>query len=333
MTFAEAKEVIATETDGELIKWELRQKEIGDELIWVYNFKIKDGDESYEVKINAVTGEFYEFERERDDDGIDHLSDELRNRIAAMVSGDIIEARVKDDDNKLFWKILVETTTGSKVEIVINKETGALILIEGEHGSFDYEVVPNDELISFSEARTIALATFEGQIVRWSLERHEDAFTYWFKIEREDGHREVGIDAVSGDVIAGADPVIPEGILEQIAALIDGEISIAEHDESIWEIVVVTESQGRVLLKFLVETGELKAAYGFEGPFEYNVTPGGDLLALAAIREIVLDTGDEVLIYWELKRNDNGTWIYKLKIKVDNQEFDVLVNAVTGEIL
>ena len=342
MTFAAAKERLFSETDGDIHEWKLRQKERGADELWVYQFKVAQGDEKFEVKINAVTGEFLEFDREHEEDGVRHLPDDIIAIIQSMIDGEIVEAEVEDEHDRLAWEITVITADGSEVKFLIEKETGELVAIKGHEGSFDYEVTPGNDLLPLSAILEIVLDTGDEELFEWRLDFNDDQkWVYEVEIFANDKKIKIVLDATTGEIlredIKDDDPndhEVPDEIIDFALELIDGDIADAifkGEDVIFWKVKIETANGAHVYFGFN-EEGELVNIEDPEGPFDYNVEPAMDLISFNAAKEIALDTGDEELKGWELEMDNEGNWFYKLFIVVNNEEITVKINAVTGEV-
>ncbi len=341
VSFAAAKEILAEEIDGELLEWKLRQRERGDLLIWVYHFHVAKGDQLFEVRINALTGTIIEFDEEHEDDGIRHLPESVREIVAGFIDAEIVHVEIDTEHDRRAWKITVITSSGAEVEITVEEESGELVEIRGEIGPFDYDVTP-EGLINFSEILAIVLDTGDEELIAWELEFNADfKWVYQLIIVAGDNKIRIRIDAETGEIIGEEfdeldhRDLIPGELLDLARHLIRGEVVAVfreEADRIIWIVKLETDNGARVFIGF-TEEGHIANIEDLEGPFDYNVEPGMGLISFNAAKEIALDTGDEVLTGWELERNDQDEWFYKLFIRVGNDEITVRINAVTGDIV
>ena len=342
LSFSAAKEILASEIDGELLEWKLRERERDDLLIWVYHFDLAKGDELFEVKINALTGTIIEFDEAHEDDGVRHLPQELIDRIVDFIEGEVIEAEIDTKHDRRAWKITLVTADGSEVEIILDEESLELIRISGEHGDFDYEVTPGDELLRFSEILERILDTGDEILIEWALDFTDDQ-RWVYKVVIVVGETEIyiKIDAATGEILfeeideIGPEDTIPEDLLDFATHLVNGEVAAVfeEKGDLIYWVVKIETDTGAHVFVGLTKDGHLVNIEDREGPFDYNVEPGMDLISFAEAKEIALDTGDEELVGWELEHNNEEEWFYKLFIVVGNDELTVKIDALTGDII
>ena len=338
LTFLEAKEILHNEFDGELLEWKLREYEDdNDDARWIYKFEIIQGDKIFEIKLNAATGAFVSFDRQ--DDDIDHLPQEIRDLISSIIEAEIVEAHLENNDRT--WYIKVVTSDGSEVKIKIDRDSGELVEIKGSDSTFDYEVTPGLDLMVLSAILEVVLDTGDEELVRWRLEFNSDeTWVYELIIEANDQKIKIILDAATGAILVEeiTEPEnddVPSELLQQALDLIDGEVAKTEKeggDIVYWKIKIETADGAHIYIGFDQE-GNLRNIEDNEGPFDYNIEPGMDLISFAEAKEIALDTGDETLVGWELESDDTGEWFYKLKITVNNEQSIVEIDALTGEVI
>jgi uncharacterized membrane protein YkoI len=90
--------------------------------------------------------------------------------------------------------------SGGELKIKYRIEDGTMVEIKGISASFDYEVQPGINLISYSEAKSVAVNAKNGEIKEWKLEKDEsnNRWEYRFKIRSAGQDWEIRIDATNG---------------------------------------------------------------------------------------------------------------------------------------
>lgn len=61
LTFGQVLEIVYSEAQGDVVEWRLDYENESGGQVWVYEFEVRSETVRYEMKINAITGEFIEF--------------------------------------------------------------------------------------------------------------------------------------------------------------------------------------------------------------------------------------------------------------------------------
>ncbi len=340
---------------GEVIRWEL---ELEEENEWEFEILIVNELGKWEVEIKAGDGVLIEIkgkdrdeedEVERDVPG-EEASQDIIDAALAIVEGEVIHSEREEDDEGDVWEVVVKTSSGAIVKIELLSD-GTILEIDGEDKPFDYEVTPGEDLLTFREALEIAQALTDGKLSEWGLEREEGVLIYEFEFRTELGVLEITLDASSGDVLSKEldgeekddgekdgegdhkDAEFPQSLEEVVSGIVEGQIIRTELEtpDSIWYVKVMIVEGVYVKLEMTNE-GELLNIEGSYAPFDYEVTPGGDLITFSRAKEIAFTDRDGELIEWALDHTEDGNWIYELYIAQGETKITVKVNAATGEL-
>ncbi len=288
-----------------------------------------------------------------------HLAfiDEIAHRLEEVFSGVAIEIRAGEERGLAVWEIEIKFEGGGKIEIVIVQEAGKILEIEGQAGPFDFDVDPEGSFISLNEAIEIAHTVMEGELERWELELEENNRWEWeLHLINGEGRWEIEIDAFTGEILGikrkdgdktdepeledPGDPA-PDNVIEFALEIVPGEVVHSEmereDDLTVWEVYIRTEVGSIVKLKILqTESLSLFKIKGKEPPFDYEVNLGDDFVPFDEAKAIVHQRIDSEISEWQLfrrHRSDEAFWIYKFELIIGDAQAEILINALTGEII
>lgn len=273
----------------------------------------------------------------------------------------ILDFELEEERGLMVWDIEVKMPGGGVLEAVIIPEILEILELEGQSGPFNYTIDPGGEFISLAAAIEIALSVQHGEIERWELELEEDdQWEYEIHVTDGEGDWEMEINAFTGDFLeqnekdeededefeTPGEPA-PQEVIDLVSNYVSGEIVKSEgdddedSDESHWKVHVKTEGGAIVEIKIDQATNSLLEAEDDKGPFDYQFTPGNDLLPLTVIMEIALSEFRGEIVEWELESEDNeddpkaaAMWIYELEIEFEGgEEVEIEIDALTGEFL
>lgn len=129
-------------------------------------------------------------------------SNEAAAKALQIISGTVTSTELDSSGVANEWEVTVVTDGGAEVEVEFDQATGQLVEIEGDQGPFDYEINPGQGLISFSQAKDIALNAAAGEIESWELEKDASGnWIYEFTLINDGQTESVEIDAVTGTVL------------------------------------------------------------------------------------------------------------------------------------
>jgi len=133
------------------------------------------------------------------------LPDSLIDKSLAIFDGEVQETEIEEEDNTNLWKVKVQNTDGSVLDIYWTVDTENLYKLEGVQGPYDYAVNPGMGLITFGSAKTIAISAVKNDnLIDWELKQNDDFVEKWvyeFDIDDEGVTTTVYVDAENGDVL------------------------------------------------------------------------------------------------------------------------------------
>jgi len=266
ISFAKALETARMKTDGDLMGWSFRQREMNDEVNWVYEFYFKEGDKEVKIGINALTGEIFEEHHEGHEMG-DPVPDDIVEFVTGLFPGEIIHGEVIEDGDRILWIVAVKNEMGAVVLFKVSPDPLALHKMIGETGPFDYNIDPGDDLISFADAKEVALLAIEGELTRWMLWQKEIddglLWVYEFRIVSGDMVFEVQVNAHNGELLMveqgefGNEEHLPEAVLNYVNGLFGGEIVHSElgkmEEVACWKLEVINDAGSVVLFNITMD--------------------------------------------------------------------------------
>lgn len=120
-----------------------------------------------------------------------------------LFPGKLIEQSSDILDEVQVWKIKIENESGSVVSFYWQKNYNLLFVIEGEHGPFNYEMIPPLGVLVLSTAKFLAFESYSEKVLTsWKLKRnnsYRNRWVYLFNLKQTE--LPIMIDAVSGDVL------------------------------------------------------------------------------------------------------------------------------------
>jgi len=132
----------------------------------------------------------------------------------AAKDGGVVKTELKIENNVPTYEFDIESADGKAWDIECNTETGKITEIEQEVKNADDPLFKGKQTVSEKEARKIALAVHEGDIVEVEYEIEEDgAASYEFDIKTKAGKEmKVEVDASSGKMVEANVEVYQIGI-------------------------------------------------------------------------------------------------------------------------
>lgn len=131
ISIEEAMEIALSEQDGYVDDIELET----DDGYTYYEVEIENGNEDYDLYIDAITGDVLKVEKD-DDDDYDHQNnqalenvmsaDEAKKIAVETVGGKVIDIELDEDDHRYEYEIDIKTDVG-KVEMTIDAVTGKIL--------------------------------------------------------------------------------------------------------------------------------------------------------------------------------------------------------------
>jgi uncharacterized membrane protein YkoI len=118
-----------------------------------------------------------------------------------LLKCDIIKAEKKFRKDIPVWKVNVITEGRGSAVIEISAMEKALLSIDAGEGPFEYDLIPEKNFISFSEAKRKAEEYSGQKTLKWKFLRNKTSWEYNFWMFIKSGKAQVRIDAVSGDIV------------------------------------------------------------------------------------------------------------------------------------
>lgn len=209
----EATKIALDLVNGEIVKIELDDLRDDDDTP-EYEIKIMKDGVKYEIEIDAYTGRVKEFESDNDDNYNGAVNekniisaDEARKVALEKVNGEIVKFELDNDDDDDNIKYEIEIIKyGIKYELEVNAYTGVIIEFEREDDDDDddRDSKPVDNarnIISTEQAKLIALAQVNGEIIKIELDDDDDDDNipeYEIEIVKDGIKYELEIDAYTG---------------------------------------------------------------------------------------------------------------------------------------
>lgn len=137
ITVEEAKKIALSEAEGRVESIELERVK-GKQY---YEIDIDNGEEDFDIKINALDGKVISINKERDDDddndqsekeinGENIISEQKAIEIAEKeVNGMMKEIEIDEDDGQILYEVELQTNKG-EADVDIDAETGKVVKVE-----------------------------------------------------------------------------------------------------------------------------------------------------------------------------------------------------------
>jgi len=133
------------------------------------------------------------------------ISQSTISRSLAYFDGEVIEKKLVEEDGIPLWEVKIQNENGSIVKFYWAINNQVLVKMESQSGPFDYEIVPELNLINFSTAKTIAISAVKNStIIKWQLETDNDFIGMWvytFEFQNNNESLKVFLDAQNGNVL------------------------------------------------------------------------------------------------------------------------------------
>ncbi|HMS34528.1 MAG TPA: PepSY domain-containing protein [Ignavibacteria bacterium] len=126
-------------------------------------------------------------------DAVDYTSE--------LLKCDIIKAEKKFRKDIPVWKVNVITEGRGSAVIEISAEEKALVSIDAGEGPFEYDITPDKNFISFSEAKRKAEEYSGQKTLKWKYVKNKNSWEYNFWMFIKSGKAQVRIDAASGEIV------------------------------------------------------------------------------------------------------------------------------------
>lgn len=122
-----------------------------------------------------------------------------------LFDGEVFETGIDEEDGIKLWELKIRDDEGAIVKFYWDIRTEFLVKIEGVDGPFNYEIVPRNNLINYSTAKTVATGAIKNSsLLRWKLKKESAFINNWvYSFEFEDDNKtiKVYLDAENGNVL------------------------------------------------------------------------------------------------------------------------------------
>ncbi len=133
---------------------------------------------------------------------------------------------------------------------------------------------------------------------------------------------------------------VPEGIIIKSLELFDGNIIEKKSDEEdgnkTWEVKIQNSEGSKVKFYWLVGNEALYRIDGQEGPFDYDLNPGNNLINFSVAKTVAMGAVKiEALVKWQIRKEEKFTdnWVYNFEFNKTNGSTTVYIDAENGNIL
>jgi hypothetical protein len=118
-----------------------------------------------------------------------------------LLECDIIKAEKKFRKDIPVWKVYVITKERGTAVFEISATDKNLISIDAGEGPFEYEIKPDKEFISFTEAKKKAEDHSGQKTLKWKYLKNKNNWEYNFWVFIKSGKAQIRVDAASGDIV------------------------------------------------------------------------------------------------------------------------------------
>jgi len=129
----------------------------------------------------------------------------IQDKSIALFDGQVFESKKEKEDGIELWEVKVQNSIGAIVRFYWRMDSGVLYKIDGQEEPFNYEVTPGNGLITYTAAKTQAIAAVKNDnLLRWQLEKESNFANKWvyrFEIDDDGTTLRVFVDATNGDVL------------------------------------------------------------------------------------------------------------------------------------
>ncbi len=324
---------------GQIIELELEK----DDDKYIYEVEVINDSGKYELEIDAVTGKIIEFKlEEKRVSKIEGLisMDEAIN-IAREVSsvGTITEFELNKDDEEYIYEIEIYNK-GNKYEIEIGAASGIILEYKIEESKY----IQTGTMIDRDEAISIALGKTNGGFVT-DLELEEDDGRLLYEIEtaNESMKYKLEIDAFSGKILKYE---LKRKVMSNINEIISIEeaIEIAKEVCSGGTVIEfeLDEDDGRYVYEIEINNNgseyelEIDALTGkvleYEIEKSKHAKTGNVIGREEAISIALSKTNGGIVTDFEIDEDDEK-YLYEIKIEKGSIEYELEIDALSGEIL
>ncbi len=277
---------------------------------------------------------------------------EAEARALGVVSGEVIASRLSERRGYQVYEVYIMTGGGGVVGIYVVTDGGQILEVEQEDGRSVPDFRPRGPFISLARAIEIANQARAGRVVRWELELDESGrWKYEIHIASEGGAiYEVEIDAESEALLevelewdadrddwedrpirnstTSASLEDVRSAAERFVAADVTKVELEREDGfSAWKVELRRPLGAEIELRMLDPSLALYRAEGDEGPFDYDLHPGPEILSLSEVVQRTERSAAE-LEEWRYRRSD-GRFVWELRF--DDERWRV--DAGTGRRL
>ena len=101
-----------------------------------------------------------------------------------------------------------------------------------------------------------------------------------------------------------------------------------------YEVYMSKQNISNVKLELAKPSLELYKIYGEAPPFEYDLNPGIGLMNFTTVKLNALNSQQGDLVEWKLEKDtSNNNWEYRIWISENEVQYQLRLDAVSGELL
>ena len=213
--------------------------------------------------------------------------------------------------------------TNMKKGIIIG--TALVGIVGGFIFAQDMDFGSAENPIPAAEAKKIALETYKGTIVEFDYEIDDSTPHYEFEIKKGTEITEVYVDAVTGDATITGTEVVNNNLAAKIEDKVDAVKSSAQIAVS--NATKGNEKKSNDSVKIDGETANASVAAN-----ENNVNANAEVISKSEAIKIANTVASGTVVKVELDEDDN-TLTYDIELRDGNQEYDVEIDAYTGDVI
>jgi hypothetical protein len=128
-----------------------------------------------------------------------------------------------------------------------------------------------------------------------------------------------------------------EVLIQKTSSMTNGSFQdpvVINDDAPHWELKVDMPGDGGIVkFEYFLDTKNLKAIKGLTPSFDYNITPGLNLIDYAEARKIAIGVVKGNINEWKLEKDfSNNRWEYRFRMRSAGNNFEIRINALTGDV-
>lgn len=133
---------------------------------------------------------------------------------------------------------------------------------------------------------------------------------------------------------------VPQEIISNSLDFFDGTVIEkgieTENGIEAWEVEIQNSAGAIVRFYWVVDNKTLVKIEGDQGPFTYEINPGGGLINFTTARTFAVSAvKNDALVAWELEQEEEfaDDWVYEFEIADGMDDKTVYIDAMNGNVL